>query len=108
MSAPFLVRSPRVLLGRASRRPTTLLASAAAGGARLSARWPSLSTLTPSIYGKVTEACEEHARICTLLEDGVNEHGRPLNHTDYARLSKQILGLDARQCCRSGCVECSA
>jgi hypothetical protein len=47
------------------------------------------SLLSPSIYAKVTAACVDHAAVCGLLERGVNERGRPLDHKDYARLSKQ-------------------
>ena len=69
-----------------------------------------LATLTPSIYAKVTAACAEHAVACSLLEDGVNERGRPLDHTDYARLSKQTSAQagEATKKKRGGCTLPSA
>lgn len=54
-----------------------------------------LSFLSPSIESKVREACDNHATLCKLLEDGVNEKGRPLDHSDYARLAKQTSSQSA-------------
>ena len=46
--------------------------------------------LTSSIESQVSRACEDHNRYGKLLEDGVNEEGRPLEHHDYARISKLV------------------
>ena len=44
--------------------------------------------LNASIEAQVAQACDEHAKYGKLLEDGNNEQGRPLDHSDYARITK--------------------
>ena len=50
----------------------------------------SRTLLTSSIESQVSQACDDHAKYDKLLLDGVNEEGRPLDHSDYARIQKLL------------------
>jgi peptide chain release factor 1 len=73
-------------LGRLARRHSPLSPTLAPCHRPLQHR----TILNATMESQVSQACDEHARYGKLLEDGVNEEGRPLDHADYARISKLV------------------
>lgn len=74
----FILKRPRHFIGLSILRNQSLPI------------YTQIKSLNTNIEKQVSQACEEHAQYGKLLEEGMNEEGRPLDHSDYARISKLV------------------